>query len=76
MPANLREVFDHPKEFILSKVPHLNFEGPRGAQAKERVQSRLLSRIQAMSEARTQEASKEMARGDVGDDFSFIPPPY
>ena len=75
MPANLREVFDHPKEFILSKAPHLNFEGSRGAQTKKRVQSRLLSRIQAMSKARTQKASEEMAKGDVGDDFPFIPPP-
>ena len=26
-PSNLREVFDHPKEFILPKVSRLNFEG-------------------------------------------------
>ena len=26
MPANLREIFDHPKEFVLPKVPRLNFE--------------------------------------------------
>ena len=75
MLENLREVFDHLKEFVLPKVPHLNFESPGGARAKERVQSRLLFRIQAASEARTQEASKEMAGDDIGDDFPFIPPP-
>ena len=41
-PANLQDVFDLPKEFILPKVPHLNFEGPGSARAKERVLSRLL----------------------------------
>ena len=51
--ANLKEVFDHPEEFILSKVPHLYFEDSGGAQAKERVQSRLLSHIQATFEAQT-----------------------
>ena len=37
MPSNLWEVFDHPEEFILPKVPRLNFEGSRDTQAKERV---------------------------------------
>ena len=72
MPTNLREVFDHPEEFVLPKVPHLNFEGSGGTQAKEWFQSRLLTHIQAMSKARTQEASEEMAGGDVDDDFPFI----
>ena len=31
MPTKLREVFDHLEEFVLPKVLHLNFEGPRGA---------------------------------------------
>ena len=35
MPANLKEVFDHLEEFVLPKVLDLNFEGPRGARAKE-----------------------------------------
>ena len=26
-PTNLQEVFDLPEEFILPKVPYLNFEG-------------------------------------------------
>ena len=75
MLANLSEVFDHPEEFVLSKVPHLNFEGLGGPRAKERVQSCHLSHIQAASKARTQEPSEEMAGGDVGDAFMFIPPP-
>ena len=52
-PTNLREVFDHPKEFILPKVPYLNFEGSRSARAKEWVQRCLLSRIQVAFEALT-----------------------
>ena len=52
----------------------MNFEGPRGAQAKEWVQSHLLSCIQEEPKARTQEGSKEMAGGDIGNDFLFIPP--
>ena len=45
----------------------LNFGSSEDARAKEWVQSRLLSRIQ--------EVSEEMAGGDVGDEFLFIPPP-
>ena len=74
-PANLKEVFYHLEEFVLSKVSHLNFEDSGGARAKKRVHSRLLSYIQVASEAQTQEAPEEMARGDVGDGFSFIPSP-
>ena len=51
---------------MLPKVPQLNFESSGDARAKKRVQSHLLSRIQ--------EASEEMAGGDVGDEFSFIHP--
>ena len=36
-PSNLREVFDQPEEFILSKVPRVNFGGSRDARAKEQV---------------------------------------
>ena len=67
MLANLREVFDHPEEFVLSKVPLLNFESSGDARVKERVQSRLLFGIQ--------EVFEEMVGGDVGDEFSFIPTP-
>ena len=67
-PANLQEVFDRPKEFIIPKVPHLNLEGLGSAQAKERILSRLLGRIK--------EASEEMSRGDVGDAFPLPPPLY
>ena len=28
--ANLREVFDHPEEFVLQNDMHLNFKGPGG----------------------------------------------
>ena len=65
--SNFWEIFDHPKEFILSKFPRLNFEGSGDARAKERVQSRLLTRIK--------EASKEMAGGDIGDEFPLVAPP-
>ena len=53
MPTNLREVFDHPQEFVLSNVPYLNFESLVGARAKERVQSWLLSYFQEVFEAQT-----------------------
>ena len=66
-PSNLREVFDHPEEFILPKVPRLNFEGSRNARVRERVQGRLLTRIK--------EASKEMTGGDLGDEYPFVAPP-
>ena len=59
--ANLKEVFDLPKEFILLKVPHLNFEGSGGARAKERVLSPLLGLIK--------EVFEEMVGGDAGDAF-------
>ena len=65
--ANLQEVFDHPEDFILLKVLRLNFESSRDTPAKEQVHNCLLSRIQ--------EASEEMAGGDVGDEFLFIPSP-
>ena len=42
---NLREVFNHPEEFVLSKVLHLNFEGSRDARAREKIPTRLLSHI-------------------------------
>ena len=48
-PLTLQEVFDYPKEFILSKVPQLNFEGSGGTRAKECVQSHILSRNQEAS---------------------------
>ena len=69
MPTNLQEVFDHLEEFILPKVLYLNFEGSGDARAKEWVQSRLLSRIQVVSEAQIQEASEEMSGGDFDDIF-------
>ena len=59
-PSNLQEVFDHPEEFILPQVPHLNFKGSSGAQAKERALSRLLSQIKE---------SSEMLRSDASDAF-------
>ena len=62
-PTNLREVFDHPKEFVVPKVLRLNFESLGDVGAKVRVQSCLLSLIQA--------AFEEL----VGDEFPFIPPP-
>ena len=67
MPVNLLQVFDHPKEFVLPKVPLLNFESSRDARGKERIQICLLSQIQ--------EVSKEMVGGNIGDEFPFIPPP-
>ena len=73
-PTNLKEVFDHLEEFVLLKVPYLNFEDLRGTREKEWVQSCLLSHIQATSEARTQEASEVMDGGEFVDDFPFIPP--
>ena len=66
-PSNLREVFDHPEEFILPKVPRLNFEGSGDVRAKEWVQNRLLTRIK--------EAFEEMARVDLSDAFPFVAPP-
>ena len=66
-PSNLREVFDHPNNFILLKVSRLNFESSRDAQERERVQSHLLTQIQ--------EAFEEMAGSDVGDAYPFLPPP-
>ena len=62
--SNLREVFDHPEEFILSKVQRLNFEGSGDVRAKERVQNRLLTRIK--------EPSDKMAGGDPSDAFPFV----
>ena len=60
-------MFDLLKEFILSKVPHLNFKGSDDAQAKEMVLSRLLGRIK--------EAYEEMSGGDTNDAFPLPPPP-
>ena len=66
-PANLREAFDHPNEFVLLKVPHLNFDGSRDTRVWERIQSRLLSHIHV--------AFEEMSGGDIGDAFSLPPSP-
>ena len=65
--SNLQEVFDHPEEFILPKVPRLNFESSGDVRARERVQTCLLTCIK--------EAFEEMARGDVGDAYSSVVPP-
>ena len=62
--VNLREVFDHPKEFVLLKIPHLNFESSGDARAKERVQSHLLSFIHEAFVAQIQEVIEEMVVGD------------
>ena len=40
--SSLQEVFDHSEEFV---VPLLNFDGSGEAPARERVLSRLLTRI-------------------------------
>ena len=67
IPTNLKEVFDFPEEFILPKVPHLNFEGSGCVRAKEWVMNHLLGS--------TKEASEEMLGGDVGSAFPLLPPP-
>ena len=66
-PKNLWEVFDHKEEFILSKVPRLIFEGLGDAQAREQVQSRLLTQIK--------EASEEISGGDFRENYPFVAPP-
>ena len=60
-------MFNLPEEFILPKVPHLNFKGLSGDRSKERVLSHLFDRIK--------EASGEMSGGDVGDTFPLPPSP-
>ena len=67
-PANLQEVFNLLEEFILSKVPHLNFKRSGGARAKGWALSRLLYRMK--------EASEEMSGGDASDAFLLPPPPW
>ena len=37
MPPNLQEVFNHLEDFILLKVPQLNFQGLGDARAREKV---------------------------------------
>ena len=61
-------MFDLPEEFILSKVPHLNFEGSGSARAKEQVLSHLLDQIK--------EAFEEMLGGDAGNAFLLPSPPH
>ena len=65
--SNLQEVFDHPKEFILPKVPRSNFEGSGDLRSKEQVQNRLLTHIK--------EAFEEMAGGDLSVAFPVVAPP-
>ena len=65
-PTNLQGVFDHSEEFILLKVPRLNFKGSGDARAREWFQSCLFTLIK--------EASEEIEGGNVGDAFPLIAP--
>ena len=53
-------------------MPHLHFEGPRNARAKERILSRLLTCIAIAVEARGFGLVENM---EVGDDYPIPPSP-
>ena len=68
MPSNFLGIFDHLEEFILSKVPRLNFGGSGDTRAKEMVQNRLLHCIK-------EAFVNEMVEDDLGDSFPLVIPP-
>ena len=45
MPKNIREINDHPEEFVPQDVPRIKFSGSTNARARKRVQRNLLKRI-------------------------------
>ena len=51
-PSNLYAVFTEPEDFVIPLVPRLHFEGLGNAHAKERVLSRLLTKIVIVVETR------------------------
>ena len=65
-------VFIEPEDFVIPSVPHLHFEGPGNARAKERVLSRLLTCIMTVVETRKFRQTENIA---VGEDFPISPLP-
>ena len=67
-PDNIREVTDHPEEFVSHDTPKINYMRSTNAWARERVQSSLIKCIKVRT-------YKEMrSREDLGQRFPLIPP--